>query len=93
MSAGRAGNGDGASVQELFDAISANDVDRVTALLAAAPALANMREPTKVKLPLIAAAERGLTDVASALLAAGADPTATDSYLDTTLCRRPHRPL
>ena len=31
-------------------------------------------------MPLIAAAERGLTDVASALLAAGADPTATDGY-------------
>ena len=42
--AGRpAGNGDGASVQELFDVISANDVDRATALLAADPALANAR--------------------------------------------------
>lgn len=78
--AGRpAGNGDGASVQELFDAISANDVDRATVLLAADPALANARTD-EGQVPLIAAAERGLTDVARALLAAGADPTATDGY-------------
>ncbi len=76
--AGRAaGNGDGASVQELFDAINDNDVDRVTALLAADPTLANARSD-EGQVPLIAAAERGLTNVARALLAAGADPTATD---------------
>ena len=72
-------NGDGASIQGLFDAISASDADRVAALLAAAPALANARTD-EGHLPLIAAAERGLTNVASALLAAGADPTATDDY-------------
>ena len=78
--AGRpAGNGDRASVQELFDAISANDVDRATVLLAADPALANARTD-EGQVPLIAAAERGLMDVASALLAAGADPTATDGF-------------
>lgn len=81
--AGQAGrpacNGDGASVQELFDAISASDADRVAALLAAAPALANARTHGG-QVPLIAAAERGLTDVARALLAAGADPTATDGF-------------
>ena len=74
-----AGNGDGASVQELFDAISADDVGRVTTLLAAYPALANARTD-EGQVPLIAAAERGLTDVARALLAAGADPTATDGF-------------
>ena len=74
-----AGNGDGATVQELLDAISASDADRVTALLAADPPLANARTD-EGQVPLIAAAERGLTDVASALLAAGADPTATDGY-------------
>ena len=78
--AGRpAGNGDGTSVQELFDAINADDVGRVTTLLAADPALANARTD-EGQVPLIAAAERGLTDVARALLAAGADPTATDGF-------------
>ena len=72
-------NGKGAFLQGLFDAINANDVDRVTALLAADPALANARTD-EGQVPLIAAAERGLTEVASALLAAGADPTATDGY-------------
>ena len=78
--AGRvAGNSDAASVQELFEAISANDMDRVAALLAAAPALANARSD-EGQVALIAAAERGLTDVARALLAAGAAPTATDGF-------------
>ncbi len=72
-------SGNGASVQRLFDAISASDGDRVATLLAADPALANARTDDG-QVPLIAAAERGLTDVASALLAAGADPTATDGY-------------
>ena len=72
-------NGGRASAQGLFDAISASDADRVAALLAADPALANARTD-EGQVPLIAAAERGLTEVASALLAAGADPTATDGY-------------
>ena len=72
-----AGNGDGASIQGLFEAISASDADRVAILLAADPALANARTD-EGQVPLIAAAEQGLTEVASALLAAGADPTATD---------------
>ena len=71
------GDGYGDSIQELFDAISASAADRVTTLLAADPALANARSDDG-QVPLIAAAERGLTDVASALLVAGADPTATD---------------
>ena len=82
-----AGNGDGASIQGLFEAISASDADRVAILLAADPALANARTD-EGQVPLIAAAEQGLTEVASALLAAGADPTATDGSwtpLDTSV--------
>ena len=69
----------GSSIQELFDAISTGDADGVAALLAADPALADARSDDG-EVPLIAAAERGLTDVARALLAAGADPTATNGY-------------